>query len=177
MLKDLTNADPSWRIACLRYFNPVGAHESGLIGETPKGIPNNLMPYIVQVAAGKREVLNVFGDDYPTKDGTGIRDYIHVMDLSDGHLAAMEYLASHTGLHTFNLGTGIGYSVLDMVRAYEVVSRKTIPIRIAPRRAGDIPEFFSDPTKAQDILNWKAKRTLFEMCGSSWDFENNPHKH
>jgi len=172
MLSDMADADPNWRISILRYFNPVGAHESGLIGENPKGTPNNLMPYIAQVAIGKRDALNVFGNDYPTKDGTGVRDYIHVMDLAEGHLVAMEYLASHTSCHVFNLGAGRGYSVLDMVKAFETSTGKSVPIRIAPRRLGDIPEFFADATKAQQVLNWKAERTLIEMCNSSWVYQS-----
>lgn len=171
MLTDLAKADTSWMIACLRYFNPVGAHESGLIGEKPNGTPNNLMPYIAQVATGQRDALNVFGNDYPTRDGTGIRDYIHVMDLAEGHAAALGYLANHPGWHAFNLGTGKGYSVLEMVKAFEIASGKNIPIKIAPRRPGDIPEFFANVTKAQLLLKWQAKRTVAEMCSSLWKFQ------
>ncbi len=171
MLADLADTNASWMIACLRYFNPVGAHESALIGEKPNGTPNNLMPYIAQVATGERDALYVFGDDYPTKDGTGVRDYIHVMDLAEGHAAALGYLANHAGRHVFNLGTGKGCSVLEMVKAFEITSGRNIPTRISPRRPGDIPEFFANVTKAKLLLNWQAKRTVAEMCSSSWEFE------
>jgi UDP-glucose 4-epimerase len=172
MLADLAGSDRSWKVICLRYFNPVGAHESGLIGEKPNGIPNNLMPYIAQVATGDRDTLNVFGDDYPTRDGTGIRDYIHVLDLADGHAAALGYLDNHAGWHAFNLGAGKGYSVLEMVKAFEIATGKNIPIRMAPRRPGDIPEFFANVTKAQLLMKWQAKRTVAEMCSSSWKFQS-----
>ncbi len=171
MLRDLAVAEPQWRIALLRYFNPVGAHESGLIGENPSGIPNNLMPYISQVAAGKREFLSVFGDDYPTPDGTGVRDYIHVVDLARGHLAALDYLGSHGGVLTVNLGTGAGYSVLDMVRAFEQASGKNIPHRIVGRRAGDIAACYTDPQLANKLLGWRAELGLERMCRDTWRWQ------
>lgn len=176
ILADLANSDPQWRIARLRYFNPVGAHDSGLIGEDPLGIPNNLMPYIARVAAGQLEQLAVFGNDYPTPDGTGVRDYIHVMDLAEGHRAALDYLAAHpggAGACTWNLGTGQGYSVLEMVEAFAAASGKDIPYRIAPRRAGDIAAFYADPGKAARELGWQARRSLAEMCASTWQFQQN----
>ena len=171
ILADLAASSSAWRIACLRYFNPVGAHESALIGESPSGIPNNLMPYIVQVASGQRDVLNVFGDDYPTRDGTGVRDYIHVMDLAEGHAAALNYLSGHPGWHAFNLGSDMGYSVLEMLRAFEVTSGRSVPFRIAPRRAGDIAEFYANSSKAQRELGWKATRGIMDMCNSAWCFQ------
>ncbi len=172
ILADLQRAEPDWRIARLRYFNPVGAHESGLIGEDPQGIPNNLMPFVAQVAVGKREFLNVWGNDYPTPDGTGLRDYLHVVDLAEGHLAALNYLGTHpSALLTVNLGTGQGYSVLDMVKAFETVSRRPIPYKIAPRREGDIAQCWADPSLAQEILNWKAQRGLTEMCADAWRWQ------
>lgn len=171
MLADVAASDPEWRIACLRYFNPVGAHQSGLIGENPSGTPDNLMPYIAQVAYGLREVLNVFGNDYPTRDGTGVRDYVHVMDLADGHAAALTYLLSHPGWHAINLGAGRGYSVLEIIDAFEVASGKAIPYRFVPRRDGDIAEFYASPIKAQRELNWKASRGLASMCASAWNFQ------
>jgi UDP-glucose 4-epimerase len=164
-------SDPRWRIAILRYFNPVGAHESGLIGEDPNGIPNNLLPYIAQVAVGKLPELAVFGSDYPTHDGTGVRDYIHVVDLAEGHLRALDALATRTGAHVWNLGTGQGYSVLDMVRAFEDASGKPVPYRIAPRRPGDIATCYADPTKAARELGWKAKRGLPEMMRDAWRWQ------
>lgn len=177
MLKDLFTSDPDWRIACLRYFNPVGAHPSGQLGEDPRGIPNNLMPYVSQVATGRRNHLSVFGNDYDTPDGTGIRDYIHVMDLAEGHLAALDYLASHpTGtLVTANLGTGRGYSVLEMVAAFEKACGKPIPHEIVARRPGDIANCYADPSLANELLGWKAARGLDEMCADTWRWQaNNP---
>ena len=172
ILQDLYKSDNEWNIAILRYFNPVGAHESGLIGEDPKGIPANLMPYIQKVAAGKLEELSVFGNDYKTKDGTGVRDYIHVADLAEGHIKALEKLRSDKrGMHIYNLGTGIGYSVLDMVNAFERANNIKIPYKIAPRRAGDIDEYYSDPSKAKEELGFVAKRTLEDMCRDAWNFE------
>ena len=171
ILRDLYKSDSSWHIMILRYFNPVGAHESGLIGEDPQGIPNNLMPFITQVAIGVRESLNVFGGDYPTHDGTGVRDYIHVVDLANGHLKALELLTTPQ-CSAINLGNGVGYSVLDVVKAFEKACMKTLPYTIAPRREGDIAEFYSDPTKAHKILNWRAKRSLDEMCKDSWNFQS-----
>ncbi len=174
ILKDLYKSDNEWNIAILRYFNPVGAHESGLIGESPKGIPANLMPYIQKVAAGKLAELSVFGDDYDTKDGTGVRDYIHVVDLAQGHLNALDKLrADKSGMHIYNLGTGTGYSVLDMVKAFETANNIKIPYKIAPRRAGDIATCYSDPTKAKEELGFAAKKTLEDMCRDSWNFEKN----
>ncbi len=172
ILKDLYVADSSWNIALLRYFNPVGAHKSGLIGEDPNDIPNNLIPYISQVAVGKLEQLSVFGDDYATPDGTGVRDYIHVVDLALGHLKALEILNSKPGLVTYNLGTGKGSSVLDMVRAFEKASGKKVPFKIAPRRAGDIAQCYADPTKAEQELNWTAKRGIEEMCEDTWRWQS-----
>jgi UDP-glucose 4-epimerase len=168
MLKDVAASDPSWKIICLRYFNPVGAHESGLIGEDPSGIPNNLVPYISQVAIGKLAKLNVYGDDYPTPDGTGIRDYIHVMDLAEGHLAALDFIVSHAGWVAINLGTGQGVSVLEMVNEYERASGKSIPYSIEKRRSGDIASCFSKADKAKDLLQWQAKRNIKDMCSSGW---------
>jgi UDP-glucose 4-epimerase len=171
MLRDLAATDPRWRIAILRYFNPVGAHESGLIGEDPNGIPNNLLPYIAQVAVGKLPELAVFGNDYPTHDGTGVRDYIHVVDLAEGHLRALDSLKTRTGAHVWNLGTGQGYSVLDMVRAFEANSGKPVPYRISPRRPGDIATCYSDPSKAERELGWKAKRGLPEIMRDAWRWQ------
>ncbi len=168
MLSDIAKSDYQWRIACLRYFNPVGAHESGCIGENSKGAPNNLMPYIVQVASGRRSELKVFGDDYPTYDGTGVRDYIHIMDLALGHAAAVNFLEANTGWHAINLGTGKGFSVLEMVNAFECVTGRKVPYRIVPRRDGDVAECYADPSKAKELLNWTSKHTLEEMCMSSW---------
>ena len=172
MLRDVAASDPRWRIAILRYFNPVGAHESGLIGEDPNGIPNNLLPYIAQVAVGKLPELGVFGDDYPTPDGTGVRDYIHVVDLAEGHLRALEALPTRTGAHVWNLGTGQGYSVLEMVRAFEAASGKPVPYRVAPRRPGDIATCYADPTKAERELGWKARRGLDEMMRDAWRWQS-----
>lgn len=171
ILRDLAVSDPRWRIAILRYFNPVGAHESGLIGEDPNGIPNNLLPYIAQVAAGNLPELAVFGNDYPTHDGTGVRDYIHVVDLAEGHLQALNALETRTGAHVWNLGTGQGYSVIDMVRAFEAASGKPVPYGIAPRRPGDIATCYADPTKAARELGWKAKRGLPEMMRDAWRWQ------
>jgi UDP-glucose 4-epimerase len=171
MLRDVAVSDPRWRIAILRYFNPVGAHESGLIGEDPNGIPNNLLPYIAQVAVGKLPELAVFGIDYPTPDGTGVRDYIHVVDLAEGHLRALDALDTRTGAHVWNLGTGHGYSVLDMVRAFEDASGMPVPFRIAPRRPGDIATCYADPTKAARELGWKANRGLPEMMRDAWRWQ------
>ena len=174
MLKDLYASDKSFNIAILRYFNPIGAHESGMIGEDPKGIPNNLCPYITQVAVGKREYLGVFGDDYNTHDGTGVRDYVHVVDLAKGHVLAVNKLAENPGLLIVNLGTGQGYSVLDMVHAFEKVIGKPIPYKIMPRRPGDIDECYADPTLAQEVLGFKAEKTLDDMCrdAMNWQTKN-----
>ncbi|MDA5194472.1 UDP-glucose 4-epimerase GalE [Govanella unica] len=172
MLRDLAAADPGWRIALLRYFNPVGAHASGMIGEDPNGIPNNLVPYITQVAIGKRPRLQVYGGDYPTADGTGVRDYIHVVDLVRGHLRALDYLAQTPGLVTANLGTGQGYSVLDMVRAFEAASGRPIPYDIVARRPGDVAQCYADPSFAAEHLNWRAEKTLADMCADSWRWQS-----
>jgi UDP-glucose 4-epimerase len=172
MLRDVATSDPRWRIAILRYFNPVGAHESGLIGEDPKGIPNNLVPYIAQAAVGKLPELAVFGNNYPTPDGTGLRDYIHVVDLAEGHLRALEALQARTGAHVWNLGTGQGLSVLEMVRAFEAVSGKPVPYRVAPRRPGDIATCYADPAKAERELGWKARRGLDEMMRDAWRWQS-----
>lgn len=172
MLTDVATADPEWRIAILRYFNPVGAHDSGLIGENPNGIPNNLMPFISRVAAGRLAELSVFGNNYDTPDGTGVRDYIHVVDLADGHVAALDAIAkADQPLSTWNLGTGTGYSVLDMVEAFERVNGVPIPYRIAPRRDGDVASCFASPERAARELGWTAERDLDAMCSSSWRFE------
>ena len=168
ILRDLAVSDPRWRIAILRYFNPVGAHESGLIGEDPNGIPNNLLPYISQVALGNIPELAVFGSEYPTHDGTGVRDYIHVVDLAEGHLQALKALETRVGAHVWNLGTGKGYSVLDMVRAFELASGKSVPYRIAARRIGDIATCYADPTKSERELGWRAARGLSEMMRDAW---------
>jgi UDP-glucose 4-epimerase len=171
MLRDLAASDPRWRIAILRYFNPVGAHESGLIGEDPNGIPNNLLPYVAQVAVGKLPELAVFGNDYPTPDGTGVRDYIHVVDLADGHLRALTALQTRTGAHVWNLGTGQGYSVLEIVRAFEAASGRKVPFKIVPRRPGDIATCFADPTKAEEELGWKAQHAIDEMMHDAWRWQ------
>ena len=171
ILKDAYASDNTWDICILRYFNPVGAHESGLIGEEPQGIPNNLMPYVVRVAAGILPQLSVFGDDYNTPDGTGVRDYIHVVDLAKGHVLALNKLEKENeGLFIYNLGTGTGYSVLDMVRAFEKATGKDVPYKIAPRRSGDIATCFADPKKAREELGWEATRTLEDMCRDSWNY-------
>nr|WP_145552224.1 UDP-glucose 4-epimerase GalE [Variovorax boronicumulans] len=172
MLRDLQASDASWRIAILRYFNPVGAHASGLIGEDPRGVPNNLMPYVAQVAIGRREQLQVWGDDYPTPDGTGVRDYIHVVDLAIGHLRALERLQAQEGGVTVNLGTGTGYSVLDMVRAFEQASGRPVPYKIAPRRAGDVASCYADPAQALAVLGWRAERDLVAMCQDAWRWQS-----
>ena len=173
MLVDLANSDSTWRIACLRYFNPVGAHKSGLIGEDPNGIPNNLMPYIARVATGSLPVLNVYGDDYDTPDGTGVRDYIHVMDLADGHRAALQFLDGESGWHAFNLGTGVGLSVLDMVRAFEVASGARVPYQVVSRRPGDVAACYANPAKAAAQLRWRTTRGVEDMCASAWAFWSN----
>ena len=172
IMSDLQKAHPEWNVILLRYFNPVGAHESGRIGEDPKGIPNNLMPYISQVAVGKREKLGVFGDDYDTPDGTGVRDYIHVTDLAVGHVKAIDYVFSNPGLDIINLGTGVGYSVLDMVKAFSKACGKEIPYEIQPRREGDIAMCYADSSKAARVLGWKAERGLDEMCADSWKWQS-----
>ena len=173
ILKDLYKSDDSWDMCILRYFNPVGAHESGLIGEEPQGIPNNLMPYIVRVASGQLKELSVFGNDYPTPDGTGVRDYIHVVDLAKGHVKALEKLdKEQKGLYIYNLGTGKGYSVLDMVKAFEQATGKKVPYKIAPRREGDIAMCYADPKKAKKELGWTAEKTLEDMCKDSWNYIN-----
>lgn len=172
ILKGACVADPDLSVVLLRYFNPIGAHESGLIGENPNGIPNNLMPYITQVAVGKREKLTVFGNDYDTPDGTGVRDYIHVCDLADGHLAAVRYAEKHTGCEVFNLGTGHGYSVLDMVHTFSEVNGVPVPYVIGSRRPGDLATVFADPAKAAQGLGWTAKRELAQMCRDSWNWQS-----
>ena len=172
ILTDIHTADPEWNVILLRYFNPIGAHKSGLIGEDPKGIPNNLMPYISQVAVGKLEKLGVFGDDYDTPDGTGVRDYIHVVDLAKGHVKAINYIFSNPGLDVINLGTGVGYSVLDMVKAFGKACGKEIPYEIKPRRAGDIAMCYADPAKAARVLGWKAEKGLDEMCADTWRWQS-----
>ena len=171
ILTDIQKADNEWNVVLLRYFNPIGAHKSGLIGENPNGIPNNLMPYITQVAVGKRPELGVFGNDYNTHDGTGVRDYIHVMDLARGHVAAIAYMAEHTGESIFNLGTGKGYSVLEMVHAFETANHVHVPYRIAPRRAGDLPTVYACPDKSARILGWHAEYSLEDMCRDSWHWQ------
>lgn len=172
ILTDLCAADPSFNAAVLRYFNPIGAHKSGCIGEDPNGIPNNLVPYIAQVAVGKLDHVNIFGDDYSTPDGTGVRDYIHVVDLARGHVAALQKLAEAPGLFVCNLGTGVGYSVLDVVRAFSAACGKDIPYKIAPRRAGDIAEVYADPTRAKEELGWTAQYGIEEMCADSWRWQS-----
>lgn len=176
ILGDLYRAEQEWSIALLRYFNPIGAHESGRIGEDPQGIPNNLMPYLTQVAVGKREKLFVFGDDYATHDGTGVRDYLHVVDLAKGHLRALEKVQVMTGVEAYNLGTGVGYSVLDVLYSFMEVTGQEIPYIITERRPGDIAQCYADPTKALQELGWKAEKNLIEMCRDSWRWQkNNPH--
>ena len=176
IMRDIAFADPEWTVVLLRYFNPVGAHESGLIGEDPSGIPNNLMPFICQTAAGVRDKLSIFGNDYPTPDGTCVRDYIHVMDLADGHVKALEYAMDHQGTEIFNLGTGEGYSVYQMVAAFERANHLTLPHVDAPRRPGDIAVSYADPAKAKAVLHWQAKRTLDDMCRDAWNWQSrNPH--
>jgi len=171
MLRDIARSDADWHVALLRYFNPVGAHASGLIGEDPRGIPNNLMPYIAQVAVGRRSHLNVFGGDYPTPDGTGVRDYIHVVDLARGHVAALGRLQKTAGVQTWNLGTGRGVSVLDMVRAFEAASGRAIPYRIVERRAGDVAQCWADPSCAARDLDWRAEYDLTRMCADAWRWQ------
>lgn len=170
ILTDLHTADPEWSVVLLRYFNPIGAHKSGLLGEDPNGIPNNLLPYISQVAIGKLECLSIFGNDYETHDGTGVRDYIHVVDLALGHLKALSYAETHTGVEAVNLGTGVGYSVLDVVHSFEKACGKPINYHIAPRRAGDIAKNYADPAKARELFGWEAQLGLDEMCQDLWNF-------
>lgn len=172
VLQDVANADPQWRVALLRYFNPVGAHSSGRIGEDPNGIPNNLMPFVSQVAVGRLQELQVFGDDYPTPDGTGVRDYIHVVDLAQGHVRAVERLLERAGVLTLNLGTGRGYSVIEMVRAFERASGRPVPFRVAPRRAGDIAQCWADPALAEAELGWRASRDIDAMCADTWRWQS-----
>ena len=172
ILSGMANADKEWGIVLLRYFNPIGAHESGMIGEDPRGIPNNLMPYITQVAIGRREKLNVFGNDYDTHDGTGVRDYIHVVDLARGHVAAVKYVTKNPGCEVFNLGTGVGYSVLDMVGAFRKVNNVALPYEIVERRPGDIATCYADPAKSETVLGWKATHTLEDMCRDSWNWQS-----
>jgi UDP-glucose 4-epimerase len=171
ILTDIQHADPEWNVILLRYFNPIGAHKSGLIGENPNGIPNNLMPYVTQVAVGKRPELGVFGNDYDTPDGTGVRDYIHVVDLAKGHLAALDYAFSHKGTEAFNLGTGNGYSVLEVIEAYRKASGAEIPYVIDPRRPGDVAQNFANPSRANELLAWKAERDLSNMCATSYKWQ------
>jgi len=171
MLKDLYSSDPMWNIVILRYFNPIGAHESGLLGEDPKGTPNNLLPYVAQVAAGKREYVRVFGDDYPTPDGTGVRDYIHVVDLAKAHVKALDKICGNAGLKIYNIGTGTGYSVMDVIRAYEKACGKELPYKILPRRAGDIAVSYCDASKAREELGWTAEKSLEDMCADSWRWQ------
>lgn len=172
ILSDMAVADPTWSVVLLRYFNPIGAHESGLIGENPNGIPNNLMPYITQVAIGKRDHLSIFGDDYDTPDGTGVRDYIHVVDLAKGHVQAVDYALFHTGSEAINLGTGEGYSVLDLVNTFQAVNHVQIPYEIVERRAGDVAANYADPTKAKELLGWEAQYNLEDMCRDSWNWQS-----
>ena len=173
MLRDIAAADPEWRVVLLRYFNPIGAHASGLIGEDPNGIPNNLLPYVAQVAAGRLKQLTVYGDDYDTPDGTGVRDYIHVVDLALGHLAALNYAQDHPGAEAINLGTGKGTSVLQIVRAFEKACGHSIPYRIAARRAGDIASCYAETDKAARLLGWRAERDIDDMCRDGWNFAKN----
>ncbi len=172
ILQDLCVSDPDWSVVLLRYFNPIGAHKCGRIGENPNGIPNNLMPYVSQVAVGKREQLSVFGNDYDTPDGTGVRDYIHVVDLARGHVCAVNYALGHTGIEAVNLGTGTGYSVLDLVKTFERVNGVKVPYVIAPRRAGDIGTCYSNPAKAKNLLGWEAEFTLEDMCRDTWRWQS-----
>ena len=171
MLRDIYKSDNEWDIALLRYFNPIGAHESGMIGENPHGIPNNLLPYVAKVAAGQLECVNVFGDDYDTPDGTGVRDYIHVVDLATGHIKALEKLVTHPGLVTYNLGTGVGYSVLDIIKNFEKACGKEIPYKVTPRRPGDIDMCYADPAKAKEELGWEATRSIDKMCEDAWRWQ------
>ncbi len=172
ILSGMAHADPEWSIVLLRYFNPIGAHESGRIGEDPRGIPNNLMPYITQVAIGRRDHLSVFGNDYDTPDGTGVRDYIHVVDLAKGHVAAVKYVVGTQGCEVFNLGTGTGYSVLDMVKAFEKANGVKVPYQIVDRRPGDLPTCYADPAKSAEVLGWKAEKNLEDMCRDSWRWQS-----
>ncbi len=172
ILSGIANADKAWSVVLLRYFNPIGAHASGRIGEDPRGIPNNLMPFLTQVAVGRREKLSVFGDDYDTPDGTGVRDYIHVVDLAKGHVAAVEFAEKHTGCEVFNLGTGVGYSVLDMVHTFIDVNRVSVPYEITDRRPGDIATCYAHPGKSAEVLGWKAEKTLADMCRDSWNWQS-----
>ena len=171
ILSGICHAEPDWSVVLLRYFNPIGAHKSGLIGEDPRGIPNNLMPYITQTAIGRREKLSVYGNDYPTHDGTGVRDYIHVVDLAKGHVAAVKYAAENSGCEVFNLGTGTGYSVLDMVNTFMEVNDVNVPYVITDRRPGDIATCYADPSKSREILGWQATHTLADMCRDSWNWQ------
>lgn len=173
ILTDLTVADERWNVVLLRYFNPIGAHESGRIGEDPNGIPNNLVPYIAQVAVGRREAVNVFGDDYDTPDGTGVRDYIHVVDLARGHVDSLRWMDGRHGVEVFNLGTGNGYSVLDVIKAFSAACGRDLPYVIAPRRAGDIATTYCDPAKAREVLGWEAQYSLDDMCADSWRWQSN----
>lgn len=176
ILADISHSDPDWRIARLRYFNPFGAHPSGLIGEDPKGVPSNLGPYVAQVAAGKLKELQVFGGDYPTRDGTGVRDFIHIMDLAEGHLAALAHIASNQGLLTINLGTGTGYSVIELIEAFKAATGRDVPYRIVERRPADIAESYADPSLAEKLTNWRATRSLEDMCQDFWRWQStNPH--
>ena len=172
ILSGIAHADPEWSVCLLRYFNPIGAHISGRIGEDPRGIPNNLMPYITQVAVGRRDHLSVFGDDYDTPDGTGVRDYIHVVDLAKGHVAAVKYTAEHKGCEVFNLGTGTGYSVLDMVNTFRDVNNVALPYQIVERRPGDIATCYADPAKSRDLLGWTAEKNLADLCLDSWNWQS-----
>ena len=172
ILSGISHADPEWSVVLLRYFNPIGAHKSGLIGEDPRGIPNNLRPYITQVAIGRREKLSVYGNDYDTHDGTGVRDYIHVVDLAKGHVAAVKYVTEHQGCEVFNLGTGTGYSVLDMVHTFMEVNHVNVPYVITDRRPGDIATCYADPAKSAEVLGWKAQETLADMCRDSWNWQS-----
>lgn len=175
ILSDMSKAEKDWSVVLLRYFNPIGAHPSGRMGEDPRGIPNNLMPYITQVAVGRREKLSVYGNDYPTYDGTGVRDYIHVVDLAKGHVAAVDYACKHKGCEVFNLGTGVGVSVLDMVNTFREVNQVELPYVIAPRRPGDIATCYADPSKSREVLGWTAQHDLADMCRDSWNWQkNNP---
>ena len=175
ILSGIAFAEKDWSVVLLRYFNPIGAHPSGRMGEDPRGIPNNLMPYITQVAVGRREKLSVYGNDYPTHDGTGVRDYIHVVDLAKGHVAAVDYACKHKGCEVFNLGTGVGVSVLDMVNTFREVNQVELPYVIAPRRPGDIATCYADPTKSREVLGWTAQHDLADMCRDSWNWQkNNP---
>jgi len=171
MLRDLAQSDAEWRIALLRYFNPVGAHASGTIGEDPRGIPNNLLPFVAQVAIGERKEVSVFGNDYPTRDGTGVRDYIHVSDLADGHVAAQRFIDANPGLLTVSLGTGEGYSVLQMINAFARASGRPVPYRLVPRRPGDVAQCYADPSRAKQLLGWSTKRGLDEICADAWRWQ------